>query len=223
MRILTVGGLLVLAAAASSEQVDLRPTQAGRVSLKVTASPLSEVLDRLARQTGMKVVYDGAPPRTVVRYRQVEDVTPAEAVANVLEGLGVSYALRLDATGAKVDTLLVLSATKSGPAPSPRPAAPPVRLPGLGNVPVPLDEDAEDDVPSEPGEETPAGARPGRGDERPDITRPGPGGMQGIPGMQLPGQMGIPGVTAPMLPGGQIGPLTMPTPSTLPSPSPPPQ
>jgi len=222
MRMLTVGGLLVLAATAFPDQVDLRATQAGRVSLKVGAAPLSEVLDRLARQTGMKVIYDGAPPRTVVRSRQVEDVTPAEAVADVLEGLGVSYALRLDATGAKVDTLLVLSATKSGAKPSPRPAVPPVRLPGLANLPVPPEEDPDEDVPSEPPEEAPAEARPPQ--DRPDITRPmGLPGQMGIPG-QMPGPMGIPGVTVPSLPTSPIiGPLTLPTPGPVPSPTPPPQ
>jgi hypothetical protein len=220
MRILTVGGLLVLAAHAFPDQVELRTTQPGRVSLKVTAAPLSEVLDRLARQTGMKVVYDGAPPRTVVRSRQVEDVTPAEAVADVLEGLGVSYALRLDATGAKVDTLLVLAATKSGPAASPRPAVPPVRLPGVANVPVPLEEDSDEEVPSERPEEAPAEAKPSRGEDRPDITRP-----MGLPGQTgVPGPMGIPGVTVPTLPGSPIiAPLTLPTPGPVPSPTPQPQ
>jgi hypothetical protein len=223
MRILTVGGLLVLAVTAFPDEVDLRATPAGRVSLKVGSAPLSVVLDRLARQTGMKVIYDGAPPRTVVRGRQIEDVTPAEAVADVLEGLGVSYALRLDATGAKVDTLLVLSlsATKSGAGPTPRPAVPPVRLPGLANLPVPQDEDSDDDVPSERPEEIPAEGRPQRGEEKPDITRP-----MGMPGPMggIPGQMGIPGVTVPTLPVSPIiNPLTLPTPGPVPSPTPPPQ
>jgi hypothetical protein len=221
MRILTVAGLLVLAATAFPDEVDLRATQAGRVSLKVGAAPLSEVLDRLARQTGMKVIYDGAPPRTLVRGRQIEDVTPAEALADVLEGLGVSYALRLDATGAKVDTLLVLSATKSAAGPSARPAVPPVRLPGLANLPVPPEEDSDDDVPSERSEEIPAEGRPQRGEDRPDITRP-----MGIPGPMggIPGQMGIPGVTVPALPVSPIiSPLTLPTPGPVPSPTPPPQ
>src|SRR5258706_8239930 len=141
MRYLAACGLL-LAASAFAGDVDVRGTTAGRVSVHVNAAPLSEVLDRLARQTGMKVVYDGAPPRAVVRGRQVEDVTVADAVADVLEGLGVSYALRLDATGLKVDTLLVLGAGR-GPSSSPsssaatRPPVPPVRLPRFGSLPAP--------------------------------------------------------------------------------------
>ena len=194
--------VLLLAASAYAGDVDVRLTEGGRVSLRVTSAPLSEVLDRLARQTGMKVVYDGAPPRAVVRSRQVEDATPADAVADVLEGLGVSYALRLDATGTKVDTLLVLGATKAASStPAPRPAIPAVRIPGLGNIPAPPPEDSDDDVPSEHAEEPTVDQRAGRGEE---VRRPTPTTMPG-----------------PTLPLGPIGPLTMPTPA--PQPTPPPQ
>ena len=209
MRYLAACGLL-LAASAFAGEVDVRSTAAGLVSVRVTAAPLSDVLDRLARQTGMKVVYDGAPPRAVVRGRQVEDVTVADAVADVLEGLGVSYALRLDATGLKVDTLLVLGTVKaslSSPSasPAPRPAVPPVRLPGFGNVPVPPDEDA-DDEPSERAEEPAVDQRSGHGEER--ERRPGPTSI-------MP--------TIPTFPVGPIGPLTIPTPVPSPQPTPPPQ
>jgi hypothetical protein len=213
MRYLAACGLFLTASAFAGD-VDVRGTAAGRVSVHVTAAPLSEVLDRLARQTGMKVVYDGAPPRAVVvRGRQVEDATVADAVADVLEGLGVSYALRLDATGMKVDTLLVLGAVRaSSPLPSSsaaaRPAIPPVRLPGLGNVPAPPPDDDGDDEPSERAEEPSVDQRSGRGEER--DRRPGPPTI-------MP--------TIPTFPVGPIGPLTMPTPAPAPSPqpTPPPQ
>jgi hypothetical protein len=201
---------LLLAASAFAGDVDIRGTAAGRVSMRVTAAPLSEVLDRLARQTGMKVVYDGPPPRAVVRGRQVEDATVADAVADVLEGLGVSYALRLDATGLKVDTLLVLGAVRasspSASSPAPRPAVPPVRLPGFGSVPVPPPDDEADDEPSERAEEPTAEQRPGQDRER----RPGP--PTTTPPMP----------TVPTFPIGPIGPLTMPTPAPSPQPTPPP-
>ena len=207
MRYVALCGLL-LAASAYAGDVDVRLTEAGRVSLRVTSAPLSEVLDRLSRQTAMKVVYDGAPPRTVVRGRQVEDATPADAVADVLEGLGVSYALRLDATGTKVDTLLMLGAVKGAslaPAAASRPAIPPVRIPGLGNIPAPPPDDAEDE-PSERSEDATVDQRPGRGEEG---RRPVPTTMPTSPGLPL----------------GPIGPLTMPTPGPGPlaQPTPPPQ
>ena len=212
MRYLAACGLL-LAASAFAGEVDVRGTAAGRVSLRVTAAPLSEVLDRLARQTGMKVVYDGAPPRAVVRGRQVEDATVADAVADVLEGLGVSYALRLDATGLKVDTLLVLGAVRgsssSSPSssPAPRPAVPPVRLPGFGGIPAPPPDDEADDEPSERAEEAAVDQRPGQDRER----RPGPP-------TSMPANP-----TMPTFPVGLIAPLTMPTPAPSPQPTPPPQ
>jgi hypothetical protein len=219
MRILALGALLAVAVAGSAEEIDVKATPAGRLSLKVTASPLSEVLDRLARQTGMKVIYDGAPPRTVVRFRQVEDVTPADAVANVLEGLGVSYALRLDSTGAKVDTLLVIAATKAAGSASSRPNPPSPRLPGLASVPLPVDDDAEDE-PSERSEDAMNAIRDAA--ERPEIVRPPTGALPGMP-VPAPGQMGIPGVTAPVMPTGPVAPLMLQPPGTTPPPSPPPQ
>ena len=203
------GTLLLAVASAHAGEVDVRSTAPGRVSLRVTSAPLVEVLSRLAQQTGMKVVYDGAPPRAIVRGRQVEDATPADAVADVLEGLGVSYALRLDATGARVETLLVLGAVRSAAAPAPRPSVPPpVRVPGLPNVPVAPPE-ADDDEPMERVEDPAVDQRPGmgRGEDR-EPRRPGP-----------PTTM----PTIPMFPVGPIGPLTIPTPAPSPPPTPPPQ
>lgn len=209
---------LLLAASAPAAEIDVRATAGGRVSLKVNAAPLSEVLDRLARQTGMKVVYDGAPPRALVRGRQVDDATPAEAVADVLEGLGVSYALRLDATGAKVDTLLVLGATRSATAPAstaPRPAVPAVRIPGMGPIPPP---DDSDDEPSE-AEDIVTDHPTGRGEDR-ELRRPGLPGLPGPPGT-MPNSPPL--QTIPTIPTGMIAPLTLPTPAASPAPTPPPQ
>ena len=219
MRYLAAGGVL-LAVSAFAGEVDVRPTQAGRVSLSITSAPLSEVLDRLARQTGMRVVYDGPPPRALVRGRQVEDATVADAVANVLEGLGVSYALRLDATGAKVDTLLVLGAVRGASSSSPssppaRPSVPPVRLPGMpgfANVPAPMPDEDADEAPSERAEDPSVDQRSGRGEDR--ERRPGPP-------TTMPAMPGMP--TIPAFPLGPIAPLTIPTPAPSPQPPPPPQ
>src|SRR5262249_34680526 len=162
-----MGGLatlaILLAATVSASDVDVRATAGGRVTLRVASAPLSEVLDRLSRQIGMKVIYDGQPPRTVVRGRQVEDATPADALANILEGLGVSYALRLDATGAKVETLLILGAaggsvgtssvgtTASTAMPVTRPGLPTTRVPRAPRVapPVAADDEGDDEVSQE--------------------------------------------------------------------------
>jgi hypothetical protein len=54
----------------------------------------------------MKVVYDGAPPRQTITL-DLRGRTPVEAVVAALEGQGVNYALAMDATGTRVETLLV--------------------------------------------------------------------------------------------------------------------
>jgi hypothetical protein len=76
------------------------------VDILATNAPLSEVLDRLSRQTQMRVVYDGAPPRQTITL-DLRGRTPVEAVTAALEGQGVNYALVMDPTGTRVETLLV--------------------------------------------------------------------------------------------------------------------
>lgn len=87
------------------------------VDVQASNAPLSEILDRLSRLTQMKVVYDGAPPRQMVTL-DLRGRTAVEAVIAALEGQGVNYALAMDATGTRVETLLV-SGTASSTAASP--------------------------------------------------------------------------------------------------------
>src|SRR5262245_33373006 len=85
--------------------VDVRVTGQS-VDIQASNAPLSEVLERLSRQTRMKVVYDGAPPRQTITL-DLRGRTPVEAVVAALEGQGVNYALSMDPTGTRVETLLV--------------------------------------------------------------------------------------------------------------------
>jgi hypothetical protein len=83
-------------------------TAAGdRLDVVAARAPLSEVLDGLARKTRMKVVYEGPRPQTLVTV-ELKDRTPAQAVLGVLEGLGLNYALALDASGTEVETLMIV-------------------------------------------------------------------------------------------------------------------
>lgn len=91
--------------------VDIR-VSGQSVDIQASNAPLAEILDRLSRQTQMRIVYDGAPPRQTVSL-DLRGRTPVEAVTAALEGQGVNYALAMDATGTRVETLLV-----SGTAPS---------------------------------------------------------------------------------------------------------
>ena len=64
-------------------------TSADGIEIKAVAVPLADVLDRIARETGMKVLYDGAPPRKPVTLTLARR-TSAEAVkviAQLLEFL----------------------------------------------------------------------------------------------------------------------------------------
>ena len=128
-----------------------------RVSVRAEAAPLSEVLERLSRELGMKVVYEGPRPPNLVNASLVNR-TPAEAVLSVLEGLGLNYLARLDVTGTRVEHLVVAGSAPAGSgAPPPATASAPPRLP-------PVVHDAQEDIADE--EEDPAEVAPPQ--------RPGP-------------------------------------------------
>ena len=133
MRLAAAGVVLALATAPAAAEVVVR-VSGGHVDLTATAAPLADVLDRLARQTGMKVVYEGPAPRQLVTV-SLHGRTPAETVLAVFEGLGVNYALVADPTGTSVQTLVVAgsatatassspSAAAGRPAPRPNPRRP---------------------------------------------------------------------------------------------------
>jgi len=95
------------------------------VTIRAHVTPVSEVLDELARQAGLKVIYDGPPPRDLVT---VDRSSPslAEAIPALLEGLGLSYALKMDASGTEVETLYLTAQTAPRTASS-APAGPAAR------------------------------------------------------------------------------------------------
>src|SRR5258708_20442962 len=106
--------LLLLGVGRATAEVDVR-SAGGRVDLRVNAAPLSEVLDRLSRETGTKVVYEGPPPRQLVSV-SLQMRTPVEAVLSLLEGTGLSFALRMDPSGTGGHTLIIVSSLAPSPA-----------------------------------------------------------------------------------------------------------
>jgi hypothetical protein len=211
-------GVLVaalLAGPAAAAEINVR-VAGGRVDLTANAAPVADVLDRLSRQTGMKVVYEGAPPRQLVSVT-LAGRTPAEAVVGLLEGLGLNYMLLGDPSGARVQTLMMGGAAPT--APSPR-----IASPSPSSRPAPVSS-ADADEAEEPDEE-PEPAQP-----NPPPLRPGPAGLpppaQGGPAAPAPNVPGaaLPGVTAPSVPSGftvspfPAGPL-VPRPVVLPTPQP---
>jgi hypothetical protein len=198
----------------------------GQVDLTATAAPLNDILDRLARQTGMKVVYEGATPRQPVTI-SLRGRSPAETVLALLEGLGLNYALVGDITGTRVQTLILAGSgvaspaaartgaggSAGGTAPARRPfvpppgAAPDFVAPGEGEM---SEEEPEEVMPGEPGVSGPEGVN------APAVGGPADSGAVGVPGTSSPTP---PGFLAPQMPQ-QTFPASPFTPQPFP-PSPP--
>ncbi len=227
--------LLALAPAApGAAEVTVR-VSGGRVDLTATAAPLGDVLDRLARQTGMKVVYEGPAPRHPVTL-SIQGRTPAEAVLCVLEGSGVNFALVGDATGAGVQSLLVAGAAPASAAPSAampsRPSPGPRRTFGIPPAASPEADDAvfgdeDTETPEEPGPglemtDPSAAAAPGSVVPPQDVAKPPgePAGAAAPPPPALPGFSASPFTPQPQpFPPG-VGLPAQGTPSPAPKPSP---
>ena len=142
MRMALSAALVVLACSPLAADVEVQ--MAGdRVSLRAVSAPVAEVLERLARTTGMRVVYDGPVPRQSLT-TTLEAREPAEAVLSLLEGLGLNYALVMDPSGMRVDQLLILGASAAAPPPAARNS--PVGVPPAARRNVPQDDDATDEM-----------------------------------------------------------------------------
>ena len=122
------GSLLLLAflAAPAAAEVAVRvvpgtDANTSQVELTARAAPLNEVLERLGRQIGMKVVYEGSSPRQLVTM-SLQGRSPAETVLGVLEGQGLNFALVSDPSGTKVVTLLVAGTAPASGSAAPGPA-----------------------------------------------------------------------------------------------------
>lgn len=146
----------------------------GRLDVEAQATPLSDVLDAVARELGASVEYEGTPPRFPVTLT-LRGRTPAEAVLSLLDGTGVDFAVQLDDSGQGVVRLLVQSggpgtsrarAQPARPAPAQRaPVEVPTPPPGP-EFAQPFDpgadaaEDTQEELP--PGPLTAPTPRPGR-------------------------------------------------------------
>lgn len=111
--------VVLLAARTGGAETEVRVT-ADRVDVRSDGATVAELLDRLARQTGMKVVYDGAPPRGRISVN-LAGLTPAQAVLAILEGQGLNYALRMDRSSTRIEQLLLVAGTGAVPPPPPPP------------------------------------------------------------------------------------------------------
>jgi hypothetical protein len=169
----------------------------GRVRIQATATPLSSVLDRLSRATGMKVVYEGAPPTDRLT-ADIDAGSETEALSRLLEGLGLTYAFKLDAAERHVETLYVTagsastsrraSSSRASRRPSPVMSAPEIE-PDVVDESMAFNEPAPDE---------------------PDLTDPSGGIVAGSPGY-------VGG--APVFEGGDPQSPSFPEPASFPSPN----
>lgn len=221
MRLLrvTAGLFLFVAVASARAEVQVRLAE-GKLDVTATSAPVSEVLDRIARQTGMKIVYDGAPPRSLVSVT-IQGRSPVETIYGLLEGLGLNYALRTDLGGSKVDTLLLLAGSSGGPA---RPATNTPARPPIAAVPEPDEPDDDEAAPAPAEAEVPAGQAPA---PPPNIPGAAPQPNQ-PPSLTPAGPQSVAPTnpafsTSPFLsPMTFPGPVIVPQPQPAPTPTPPP-
>jgi len=199
-RLAAVVSSLLLAGSLAAAEVVIRVAD-DEVDVRATAAPLADVLDDLARKTGMEVVYEGSPPRHRVTLA-LEGRSPTEAVLGILEGQGLNYALIADVTGTQVQTLIVAGPAGKGTISGSGAQTPPTRgrrpimaPPAASREMLETDFDEEEDPFEDPAlmdedfpeddpafEEDPAGAasEPAAPDAAP-APLPFPGGRQVFP------------------------------------------
>ena len=142
----------------------------GHLDLSARAVPLADILRCLVERAGLRVEYDGPPPRQPVSVTLRGDSLPS-TLESLLEGLGVNYLLSRDPSGTRVERLIVFSSSRTtepsrggGTPPSPAGASP------IGE-PVTSPERLPDD------ESQPLGPPPGAG-PGPSPVFPGPPGSE---------------------------------------------
>jgi hypothetical protein len=206
----------------------------GRVSIHARSAPLTEILTRFAQATGTEVVYEAARPRQLVSV-VIEAGSPAEAIAQLLEGQGLNYALRLDPSGKNVEMLIITGSASPAAAPAgaalkPRSGPPAFRVPeeeaeaDEGDQPFAAEapEGLDRSVPPGPPPEdaispAPGGPWPGVAPNAPPVVEPSsPAAPSGSPEPE-PGQPQIPAPAS--YPGGAPVSPPVPSPPVYPGPA----
>ena|SRR5579862_1783499 len=202
-----------------SGRIEVRAASPGRIDVSAQAAPLSQVLDRVSEQTGMKV--PAPPPLSILVSAEIKDQTPVQAVLRILEGLGLSYAMRVDPAGNQVEALFLFPNQSAG-----NPARGGfIRTGGQAARTVPPEDDnsGDDDSPEPPPPPGTVAPVP------PNILPPPPQPLPGFqPGMGPPSSLGGPPTSNPPAPSpmpGVSGPVStllppFPNGSLVPAPSP---
>jgi hypothetical protein len=193
------------------------------VSVSARKASITEVLQSLARSTGMTVEFEGQTPRNPVDITLVDEPL-VSAVGRVLEGSGIDYAFTMDKTERKVLKLMVLGRSQAAAAGGARPpgSRPPV-IHQLNNNPDDEEEqdlgDTDDNMPMDQFQEQQMMEQQQQEAPPPPVPTL-PGAQPGVPNPGLPpapatGPTPLPQET-PRLPTYQ--PFATPTPAAAPAP-----
>lgn len=161
---------------ASAEAIEVRLEQ-DAVDIRTNGAPLASVLERIKQATGVDLVFEGPPPRQLIR-AQLRRPTIAMAIMDLMQGQNLSYAMQLDETGRKPLKLIVFTNVSRAAPSSSRPARSQRAMPEPDFEEPPEMELTEGEPPLEPPPpEGVAGAEPPdpqdlNPDEAQDIPRP---------------------------------------------------
>jgi hypothetical protein len=124
----------------------LERTADGHLDLSARAVPLADVLRCLVERAGLRVEYDGPPPRQPVTVA-LRGESLAGTLESLLAGLGMNYLLGRDPSGTVVDRLIVFGASRATE--SNRGGSAGASPAGVGQPvePLPAEPSAEDEAP----------------------------------------------------------------------------
>jgi hypothetical protein len=79
-----------------------------RIDIQADNTPLVQILNGVAWEAKMKIVYDAPPPQDPVTVN-IKNATLSQAITDLLHGHGLIYVAKMDAAGTRVDTLVLTS------------------------------------------------------------------------------------------------------------------
>jgi hypothetical protein len=184
-----------------------------RVNIRAEKVPLVQILNGVAWESKMKIVYDTAPPQVLVSV-DIKGATLSDAITELLQGHGLLYMAKMDPSGTRVETLLLTNGGAGtvrldAPPPPPEPEYQPEYQPEyVPEVPpeIPIEHvPTPEPTPYQPPASPSAGWTPapvvlpgmvgGMAGANPPMYQPG----QPVPGHPVPGyQPGVPGYSTNM-------------------------
>lgn len=227
VRLLALASTLAVLAAPARPGLEVSAS-AGRITVRASGVPLSEVLEEIGRKTGMEVVFESAPPRQPVT-ANIQGLPEEEAIAKLLEGQALSWGVKLSANQRRVERLVIADPKSAGAA---KPRAKPREEPGTGDDAIPepaVPADASYPVPPRP-TPTPRPSPTPTASPRPSPTatptaspRPSPTPSPRPSPSASPTPIPRPSPTVTPRPFPTVSPRPSPSPSPLPSPRPSPR